>query len=180
MSIFYKDPLRLPYELQLIAMRKYGEPRLIKPIECNNSTQIGSVKWKEVFASCKIYFVEETRDVFILHRDWYSEFTTRQEYNKKVDELNKLKINGRFVYLDGGNTVVLRNEAMLKFYLPKLELFNNYTDYILRYRLLLTQQWAKNIFNIDYYDNNFNYCEVERFIEEVLKLLWNNQKETKE
>lgn len=171
MSIFYKEPIRLPYELQLIDWRKYGEPRLVKPKECNNATQIGTAKWSN--ASCKIYFIEDTREVFILHRDWYSAYMERSEYNKI--HKNQLDIKKKFVYADGGNTIVLRNEAILKFYLPKLEIFNSYADYILRYRLLLTQQWARNIFNVDYCDNSFNYCEVERFLEEVLKLLWNNQ-----
>lgn len=94
--------------MEIICERFYGEPKLKKPKCLNNKTLLGSVDFHKT--KCKLWKVEN--EYYLLIRDWFSDFIS-------FDKALKLgiidKYNGKFVYNDNFGSVVLRNEAIIKF-----------------------------------------------------------------
>ena len=150
--------------MEIVCSRVYGEPKLKKPKFLNNKNLIGSAKFSQ--ATCKVWLVED--EVYILHRDWFSSYIGRQEAFEKGLTASFSK---KFVYNDNFGSLVLRNEAIIKFKKPDLNKF------IIDNRNSLIEELAE-MRKIDIVDLS-NY-EWEYLFEQVLDLLEEHEQKVKE
>ena len=65
--------------MEIIKIRRYGEPKLKLPKELNKQTFAGIIKLFKN-CSCKVWKVEDT--YYILHRDWFSPMIS---YDKAIE-----------------------------------------------------------------------------------------------
>lgn len=101
---------RQAVNIEIISKRVYGEAKLKKPKELDGIKEIGSVNFGAGKCKCPV-FATETH-IYVKHRDFFSPFISLQ----KAKELGMLKtIKKKFIYNDNFGSVVLRNEAWIRF-----------------------------------------------------------------
>jgi len=148
--------------LKIECRRRWGEPKLKKPKECNNKTLLGSVNFTfgEKYVKCKVWLCGST--VYVLHRDWFSPSITHEEAYKRgiIDSATRYQ---KFIYNDNFGGVILRSEAVLSFQLPDMSRF------ILDNRFALVKEFAEMVHR-EWFDLP-QVCRWEDFFEEILKLV---------
>lgn len=134
-------------------MRFYGEPKLTKPKELKGIKQLTSIDFIPNKCKCKI-FVKDN-DVWILHRDFFSEVVSEHDY----------KFRKKFIYNDTFGCVVLRNEAYIC-----IENLMNHTNNRKIVSCILRQ--LEQILHFNEYE--LEPSEWERFFEKVVGELKND------
>lgn len=107
---------RRPLGIRLHSARRYGEPKLKKPMELKGHRQNFSVAFRE---NCRCPCFVCGDDVWIHHRDYFSEAWKApandagrsQEYY--LTKYFGLEAHSKFVYSDNYGPIILRNEAWL-------------------------------------------------------------------
>lgn len=107
---------RHPLGVRIQSARRYGEPKLAKPMELKGHRQDFSVRFRE---KCKCPCFVCGDDVWIQHRDFFSEaWKAPAEDEGRSQEYCLTKYFGygdrrKFVYGDNYSSIILRNEAWL-------------------------------------------------------------------
>jgi len=146
--------------MKVECMRYYGQPKLVKPKECNNKNLLGSVRFSfgKKPVKCKVWLCNNL--VYVLHRDWFSDFITFDEAEKR----GLIKpVKNKFVYRDNFGGVLLRNEAVLSFSVPDTK------EGLLKNRFLLTKEFSEML-GVNWADL-YNLHRWEDFFEEIIELL---------
>lgn len=102
---------------KIYSFRKYGQPKLSKPKELKGIDQVFSIDYIPKHCKCQCFIKDN--DLYIKHRDYFSEslrkpedIGTPLEYRIKKYGINSKKNSG-FVYNDCWGDIVLRNEAWI-------------------------------------------------------------------
>lgn len=147
--------------MRVICQRRWGQPKLVKPKECNNKNLLGSVNFAFFGkgTKCKVWQYENT--IYILHRDWFSDCISFDEAAERgIIEPR----HGKFIYKDNfGGGVILRNEAVFCFEMPDM------TKFILDSRLDLIKQFS-TMLGVKWFDL-YAIHRWEDFFMEVLTLI---------
>ena len=172
---FYNDYLdNKDLSFQIISFRKYGQPKLNKPKELNKIKQLGSVDYIPKHCSCQV-FVKDN-DVYIKHRDYFSEQFVPSDSNDLGKPLNytlakyfpdSKQKREKFVYSDNWSGVILRNEAWIK--LNNLVHIIKRQDYFepdVRYKIIDLQEQYHHMNNGELINS-----DMERMWERLLKLI---------
>ena len=172
---FYNDYLdNKDLSFQIISFRKYGQPKLNKPKELSKIKQIGSVDYIPKHCSCQV-FVKDN-DVYIKHRDYFSEQFVPSDSNDLGKPLNytlakyfpdSKQKREKFVYSDNWSGVILRNEAWIK--LNNLVHIIKRQDYFepdVRYKIIDLQEQYHHM-----RCGELLVSDMERMWERLLKLI---------
>ena len=142
--------------MEVICKRFYGEPKLKLPDFCNKGNFIKGIPFNK---HCTNKLWKHKNNYYILFRDWFSSFIS---FDKAIElgiiEKRKMK----FCYDDNFGSVVLRNEALVKFnrddwYSPTTSTVNNLCINLARC----------NNFN----DYELVHADYTNFFEKVLKAI---------
>lgn len=168
----YLDNKDLSFDI--ISFRKYGQPKLPKPKELNKIKQLGSVDYVPKHCSCQVFIKDN--DVYIKHRDYFSEQFVPSDSNDLGKPLNyrlqKYFPNTKqkretFVYSDNWSGVILRNEAWIK--LTNLVHIIKRQDYFepdVRYKIIDLQEQYHHMNR-----GELMSSDMERMWERLIKLI---------
>jgi len=158
--------------MKIECSRRWGQPKLTKPKECNNKNLLGSVpfSWGEgKKPKCKVWKSDDT--IYVLHRDWFSQSISWEEAISR-EIIKPEQYREKFVYKNNYGGVVLRNEAIISFKMPDL------TEFILNVRFKLVQEFASMMGEV--WTDLYALHRWEDFFEEILRLLKSDKEKTKE
>ena len=172
---FYNDYLdNKDLSFQIISFRKYGQPKLPKPKELSKIKQIGSVDYIPKHCSCQVFIKDN--DVYIKHRDYFSEQFVPSDSNDLGKPLNytlakyfpdSKQKREKFVYSDNWSGVILRNEAWIK--LSNLVHIIKRQDYFepdVRYKIIDLQEQFHHMNR-----GELMSSDMERMWERLIKLV---------
>jgi len=156
--------------MEIIKIRKYGEPKLKLPKELNKQTFIGIIKLFKN-CSCKVWKVEDI--YYILHRDWFSPMIS---YDKALKAGIIDKKRDKFIYNDDFGGVVLRNEALFTvrkedWYVPTN---SSSTNLCINFSKMVNDIWCKTD------DWEFVKQPFTGYFEQFLRLIQVSEFENKE
>lgn len=112
----FTSPINIRFILH--SFRRFGEPKIKKPKELRGIKRIFSIDYIPKKCKCQVFI--KNNDVWIKHRDYFSEgYTPTIEelgmplnyFAEKFMDKNRPK---KFIYDDAWGAVIFRNEAWLK------------------------------------------------------------------
>jgi hypothetical protein len=142
--------------IEILAERRYGEPKLKTPKELKGIAKAGTVPFGPK-CSCPVYVTDS--HIYLKHRDFFSPCISLQQA-KDSGIINKW--NPKFIYNDNFGSVVLRCEAWLR--IPKL-LITQWQGLLPQYGLCIAMAQTVNLPE----EALFTY-DWEHMFEELIKI----------
>jgi hypothetical protein len=154
-----------------VSTRLYGQPKLQSPKELKGMDSF-SVDFIHGKCKCKVYI--ENDNIWIKHHDFFSEefFPDQEDIGKPLSFILKkyFKINksDKFIYPDCWGSVILRNEAWLKFE-DVLLFYKNQHSFNECYNLFATSEEMLRLFcSKENIDNTSVELHYGRFFESIM------------
>lgn len=154
--------------VSVIAHRKYGEPKLVKPKE------LKGIKGKSIMffpKKCNFQYFKTDSDVYILCRDFFSPMFVPPEEDRKLslNELLKkyfaIRKTEKFIYADSFGSIILRSEAWLK--------ISNYRNLCRKFDSISERrEWLKNRFRSGFKTAGFDLSENDFYWNDFIERLY--------